>query len=280
MRRFRSILGGITASATGFVNGQASATGTPLALAGTSAPAPAAGQIHNNAVPLSLQSAANLSAISYTVIGTDRRGNPIQEIIVGPNANTVSGHLLFGSITSITPNGTNAGVINIGWLGINLGPWLITAFHLSAVNAQPLIAGNFDVMTTTYDLIDPTVFLPQGGSGTPSGDINDGAGVMNTGYGSGPFVSSLPWPLVPASLQAACPQLLSTVNCLPEDDGTWSGMVAAPNSFTTSATQAVGANTATEVRLDPVAAFAWRIRTSTAGVLVQLDCNLVRAALS
>jgi hypothetical protein len=284
MRRMRSVMAGITANASGFAAAQAPSSGVPLTLAGTTAPAPGAGQIHNNAVVVSLASAANLSAINFTVVGTDRRGNPQTEIIAGPNNNTVTGHLLFNTVQSITPSASNAGTLTAGWGAINLGPWLITAFHLSSVVAK-IIGGSgnhFDVMTTSYDLLDPTVFLPQGQGGTPSGDMTqDGAfGVMNSGQGNGPYLASLPWPLVPAALQAACPQLLSTVNCLPEDDGTYSGMIAAPNTFTTSATQATGTNTANEVRLDPTGAFAWRLQINDATSLISMDVSVVRAAIS
>jgi hypothetical protein len=282
-------MAGITANAAGFSVAAAPAAGTPITLASTTAPAPLAGQIHNNAVPVQITSGGSgtFPANNITVVGTDRRGNPQTEIIPAPTAitSTTSGHLLFNTISSATPSATGTGTLSLGWAGINYGPWIVSAFHLAAVVAKQLVgstAGDFDVATTTYDLLDPTVFLPQGQGGTPSGDLNqDGAfGVTNSGQGDGPFTANTPWPLVPAALQAACPQLLSTVNCLPEDDGTYSGMIIAPATFTAAAVPAAGGQTGSQARLDPTGAFAWRMVINHATPVVALDINVIRAALS
>lgn len=258
MRRLRSIIGGITTATALFAALQAQTGGTPLTLAATTIPA-TAGQLYSSAAPVTLTSAANLSAGKFTVVGTDRRGNALSEIIVGPNANTVSGHFLFATITSITPDTTNAGTVSAGVAGVHYGPWLITAFHLAAPVAQALsgTTQQFDIMTTSFNLLDPGQFH------ATAQDFNNGA-----------------WPLVPASLQAAAPWLLGTALTLPEDDGTWSLSVVAPVVFTGPTSPAVGANTGSQARLDPTGAFAWRIRMNNNIALVQLDVNVVRPALS
>lgn len=292
MRRMRSIMGGITANTAGFSVAAAPAAGTAITLVASPAPAPSptSGQIHNNAVPVTITSGGSgtFPAQNITVVGFDRRGNPITEIIAAPTAitTTTSGHLLFNQITSATPSATGTGTLSLGWAGTNYGPWLITAFHLTAVVAKQLVgssAGDFDVLTTAEDLLDPTYFLPQGQGGTPSGDMmqNGGSGGNeNTGFGDGPYIASLPWPLVPAALQAACPQLLSTTQCLPEEDGTYSGVIIAPSTFTSAAVPASGASTGSQARLDPTGAFAWRLVVYHATALVELDANVIRAALS
>ncbi len=282
MRRMRSIMAGITANTAGFAALQAQTAGTGLTLASTTPSAPLAGQIHAQAVPVTLTSAGNLSVGTFTVNGLDRRGNPLSEIITGPNANTVTGHMLFGTVNSIIPNTTNATTVSAGWAGKNYGPWLVTAFHQASVIATPGInsgAVTFDVYSTDYDLLDPTVFLPQGAGGDPPGDMQSGGG-SGTPNTSGPYLSSLPWPLVPPALQTACPQLLSTVNCLPEDDGTYSEFIVAPTTFTAAAAGTGGTNTASEIRLDPTGAFAWRLVISSATGFAQMDVNVIRPALS
>ncbi len=271
MRRLRSIIGGITTNTALFAALQAQTAGTPLTLAATTIPA-TAGQLYQTAAPVTLTSAGNLSAGTFTVVGLDRRGNALSEVITGPNANTVSGHFLFAVITSITPNTSSATTVSAGVAGVHYGPWVVTAFHLSSVIARPLSgAPHFDVMITTANFLDVGQFNPD--------PVNNPGGVSSpsqpaTKYNNGP------WPLVPASLQTAAPWLLGTNLVLPEDDGTWSSMVAAPNTFTSAATQAAGTNTATEVRLDPTGAFAWRIQMNDNIALVQMDVNVVRPSLS
>lgn len=63
---------------------------------------------------VSLTSAANLSAITYTVRGYDLYGFPQTENITGPNVNTVNGKKGWKWITSITPNATNASTVSVG----------------------------------------------------------------------------------------------------------------------------------------------------------------------
>lgn len=57
-----------------------------------------------------LTSAGNLSAVNFTLTGTDQQGRVISEILAGPNANTVSSVLNYKTITSIAVSaavGTN-----------------------------------------------------------------------------------------------------------------------------------------------------------------------------
>ncbi len=53
-----------------------------------------------------LESAANMSGITFEVVGTDEQNRPISETIVGPNAGTSATLLDFFTVTSITPSGT------------------------------------------------------------------------------------------------------------------------------------------------------------------------------
>jgi hypothetical protein len=61
-----------------------------------------------------LESAANLSAIDYTIVGTDEQGREITEILTGPNATTVATVKDFFTVTSITPDGTDVALLEGG----------------------------------------------------------------------------------------------------------------------------------------------------------------------
>lgn len=61
-----------------------------------------------------LESAANLSAVNYTIVGTDEQNRPITETIVGPNAGVSATALDFLTVESITPDGTDAALMEGG----------------------------------------------------------------------------------------------------------------------------------------------------------------------
>ena len=61
-----------------------------------------------------LESAADLSGINFTIVGTDEQGRSITETIVGPNAGVSSTQLDFLTVTSITPDGTSGSNVEGG----------------------------------------------------------------------------------------------------------------------------------------------------------------------
>lgn len=66
---------------------------------------------------VALTSAANLSAINFTLFGTDDQGRVISEVLAGPNANTVSSVLNYKTITRIAVSaavGTNVTADTVG----------------------------------------------------------------------------------------------------------------------------------------------------------------------
>ena len=66
---------------------------------------------------LSITSAANISALTLTVVGTDVNGAALSEAITGPNATTVESVNYFKTITSITASATlGANTMDIGWV--------------------------------------------------------------------------------------------------------------------------------------------------------------------
>lgn len=100
------------ADPNGIFADQGSTAGTALTLDGVFVTAGVAQLDQQRHVEL--ESAANLSAINYTVVGTDEQGRVITEIIVGPNAGLSATTLDFFTVTSITPDGTNAALMEGG----------------------------------------------------------------------------------------------------------------------------------------------------------------------
>jgi len=78
---------------------------------------------------VTLQSAANLSGITMTVVGKDSNGNAQTEAIAGPNANTVNLTKYFKTITSITASATlGANTMNVGWTALVQTPTIPVDF--------------------------------------------------------------------------------------------------------------------------------------------------------
>lgn len=69
--------------------------------------------------PITLTSTGNISAVNFTITGTDIRGAALSEVLAGPNNNTVSTTALFYSVTSIAASdavgtATSAGIGTTG----------------------------------------------------------------------------------------------------------------------------------------------------------------------
>ncbi len=88
----------------------AAATGASITLAQTATPDGLAHQ-------LNFTSTANLSALTFTVTGTDADGRTITEAVTGPNNTTVESASYFKTVTSIVPSATlGANTVNIGFV--------------------------------------------------------------------------------------------------------------------------------------------------------------------
>lgn len=109
---------------------------------------------------ITLQSAANLSAINMTITGTDANDNIISEVHAGPNANTVTSVKFFKTVTQITAASTlGANTMAVGWAAPARTRWeqidvRQNSFAVSA--AVGLTAGtiNYDLQHTYDPLTD------------------------------------------------------------------------------------------------------------------------------
>lgn len=68
---------------------------------------------------------ADSTAVTFTIVGKDRRGMDQTETVVGVNAGTVLTSGVYSSITSITPDVTDAGTLEVGFTARGVSPWFI-----------------------------------------------------------------------------------------------------------------------------------------------------------
>jgi hypothetical protein len=120
----------------------------------------ASGGIATLAVParITITAAANESAKTFTIVGTDHSGNPITEVITGPNATLVTSVLTYKTVTSVSISAAAAGAITVGNSqsgaspAIALDPW---AFPQVAIQCSVIGTVNYTVQQTLDNPNDP-----------------------------------------------------------------------------------------------------------------------------
>lgn len=73
---------------------------------------------------ISLYSAGNLSALTFTVVGTDENDDALTEAITGPNATTVESTGYFKTISSVSVSGTVGTDVEVGTVDEAITPAL------------------------------------------------------------------------------------------------------------------------------------------------------------
>lgn len=108
----------------------------------TIASAPADGLAHQT----TLYSAANLSAITITVNGTDCEGRTQSESIAGPNATTTTLTKYFKTVTSVTATATlGANTMLVGWTASCVTPLYVQNYRaLNPVSISVEAGGTID----------------------------------------------------------------------------------------------------------------------------------------
>jgi hypothetical protein len=108
-----------------------------------------------------IASAGNLSAVTFTVYGTDQAGNTISESIAGPNNNTVSTTLNFLTVNQVAASGAVGTDVTVGTtavgasaavpLDVYLDPFNTSLFLdvTGTVNVTVQYTGDDNVLTST-----------------------------------------------------------------------------------------------------------------------------------
>lgn len=110
-----------------------------------------------------LESAGNLSAVTFTITGTDDQGRAISEAIAGPSGGTVATALNFLTITQIAASGAVGTNVEIGTNGVGASINIPVDVYLSPtdIGLAIVVSGtvNVTVQHTFDDVFDPEATL-------------------------------------------------------------------------------------------------------------------------
>jgi|SRR6201996_3165726 len=104
-----------------------------------------------------ITAAANESANTFTITGTNWSGSAISETITGPNASTAQSVLDYATVSRITISGNAAGAITVGTSGVASSPW-VSLDHW----ALPQVAIQCNVNGTVNYTVQSTLDNPNG----------------------------------------------------------------------------------------------------------------------
>lgn len=106
-----------------------------------------------------ITAAANESAKTFTITGTNSAGNVISETITGPNISSAYSVLDYSTITSISISANAAGAVTVGTNGIGGSPWVrLDTWDSNFVTIQCTASGtvNYTIQGTLDDPNSPT----------------------------------------------------------------------------------------------------------------------------
>ena len=104
---------------------------------------------------ITLTSADDFSAVTFTVIGTDANGNLTSEAITGPNNTTVTGSVVFSTVTEIqtdAPSGLTTETVSAGNAAVGYGATGWWPLDIYTPNQVTTISGNILSGTATYSV--------------------------------------------------------------------------------------------------------------------------------
>ena len=106
-----------------------------------------------------IETNADYSGVTFTIVGTDANGSVISETITGPNTTTVNSALYYASITSITTDGgVEGGTVQVGTTGDVTSRWIrMDSWAAAQSVAQVSVSGTitYSVQTSMDDPNDP-----------------------------------------------------------------------------------------------------------------------------
>jgi len=147
MRPLYKLYSPATEDTDGLVNDATGAT-SPLTQLSTG---PGDGLAHQ----IAIVSAANLSAITFTLTGTDADGVALVEAVTGPNATTVESTGYFKTVTSIAISATlGANTVDLGWADEFVTPTIQLNTYAQGVSGNVDVTGTIDytVQATNSDI--------------------------------------------------------------------------------------------------------------------------------
>lgn len=141
-----------------------------------------------------ITTAADESAHTFTISGTDWAGTPISETVAGANIGTTASTLSYATVSQITISANATGAVTVGTNTVASSPWArFDPWSNSYISVQCNATGTVNY-TLQQTLDDPNQFPP--GSLAPSGvtwvNSNDSAavgatGTIQTNYGFTPI---------------------------------------------------------------------------------------------
>lgn len=85
---------------------------------------------------LSIESAGNLSAVTFTITGTDVDGHAQTEAVTGPNATTVESTSYFKTVTQVAVDGAVGTNVEIGPVDEAVGPTVVVDYRMKDFEAS------------------------------------------------------------------------------------------------------------------------------------------------
>jgi hypothetical protein len=146
----------ITSAVTGIALAQAPGSGVPMTLSGALAGGP-----YKPPRRVLFTGVTDTSGVGFVIVGKDRNGAALTETVMGPAASpaTTRSIYVYSSVASITPNGTSANTLSIGYDGESITPWRAMGnyqgnYHwtLRAFIATLGNSANFDIEATLMDM--------------------------------------------------------------------------------------------------------------------------------
>lgn len=107
---------------------------------------------------VTIVAAADESAKTFIVTGTNVNGDPVSETVTGPNATTATTVSYFKTVTSVTISANAAGALTVGMTNTAVSPWVrFDDFAPSNISLQCDVSGSatYTVQTTLDDPNDP-----------------------------------------------------------------------------------------------------------------------------
>jgi hypothetical protein len=147
MRPFYKLYSPSAEDTDGIVDGATGAT-SPLTQLTTG---PGDGLAHQ----VNITSAANLSAITFTITGTDADGVALVEAVTGPAATTVESTGYFKTVTSVAISATlGANTVDLGWVDEFVTPTIPLNTYAQGVSGNIDVTGtiNYTVQATNSDV--------------------------------------------------------------------------------------------------------------------------------